>query len=55
MSETVQHSEKFEIVKYYYETRFWSKMRVRRAVTTPKSAPWITADEYKEITGEDYE
>lgn len=51
----MEHSEKFETVKMYYECGFWNKARVRRAVTTPKSAPWITAEEYKEITGEDYE
>ena len=51
----MEHSEHFELVKMYYECSLWSKARVRRAVTTPKSAPWITKAEYKEITGEDYE
>lgn len=51
----MERSEHFEQVKMYYETGMWSKARVRRAVTTPKSAPWITADEYQEITGEVYD
>lgn len=50
-----EHSENFEKVKDYYDRGLWSKARVRRAVTTPKSAPWITAAEYEEITGEVYE
>lgn len=49
-----EHSENFEKVKYYYDNGFWSKARVRRAVTTPKSSPWITAEEYEEITHEVY-
>jgi hypothetical protein len=50
-----EHSENFEKVKYYYDRGLWNKARVRKAVTTPKSAPWITAEEYFEITGEVYE
>lgn len=42
-------SEKFEKVKYYYDNKYWDKNRVRRAVGT-----WITAEEYKQITGENY-
>ena len=49
------HSKNFEKVKNYYDSGLWTKARVRRAVTTPKSVPWITKAEYKEITGEDYE
>lgn len=49
-----EHSEHFEKVKYYYDRGLWNKARVRKAVTTPKSAPWITAEEYFEITGEVY-
>ena len=51
--ETVQevtHSKNFEKVKGYYDSGLWSIERVRAAV-----GKWITAEEYKEITGEDYE
>ena len=44
-------SKKFNLVKKYYEQGLWSKKRVRDAVLKG----WITADEYKEITGEEYE
>ena len=43
-------SKKFKTVKNFYDRGLWSQERVRNAVI--KS--WITADEYKEITGEDY-
>lgn len=43
-------SSKFELVKKYYEQGLWDKSKVRNAVVKG----WITADEYKEITGEDY-
>lgn len=49
------HSKHFEEVKRFYDTGKWSKKRVYNAVTNPKSNPWITADEYEEITGEKYE
>ncbi|MBQ7548063.1 MAG: XkdX family protein [Clostridia bacterium] len=42
---------KFEKVKYYYDHGFWSIDRVRNAVVKG----WITAEQFKEITGEDYE
>ena len=42
-------SKNFEKVKEYYEKGLWSKARVRNAV-----GKWITADEYREITGEEY-
>lgn len=42
-------SKKFEKVKGYYEKELWSKARVRNAV-----GKWITAEEYREITGEEY-
>lgn len=51
---TVKHSKNFEKVKNYYDQGLWSKARVRNAVTNPKSNPWITAEEYEEITGEPY-
>lgn len=36
--------------KKYYDRPLWSKARVHKAV----ECKWITADEYKEITGEEY-
>lgn len=44
-------SPKFEKVKSYYDAGLWSKTRVRNAVVKG----WITPDEYRIITGEDYE
>lgn len=43
-------SRKFEKVKYYYEKRLWTKEQVANAV----KKGWITTDEYRDITGEDY-
>lgn len=43
-------SKKFEQVKNYYNSGLWGEKRVRDAV--PKG--WITAEEYREITGEEY-
>ena len=45
----MEHSEKFELVKSYYEKGLWDKTRVRNAV-----GKWITAEEYEEITGEPF-
>lgn len=45
-----EHSEKFYVVKNYYDTGMWSKKAVRNAV----KKGWITAEEYAEITGEVY-
>ena len=42
-------SEKYELVKGYYDSEMWSKVRVHMAV-----GKWITASEYKLITDEDY-
>ncbi len=42
---------KFEKVKYYHEQGLWDKARVKDAVVKG----WITPEEYKDITGEDYE
>lgn len=42
-------SKNYEIVKDFYDKGLWSKGRVWDAV-----GRWITADEYKLITGEDY-
>lgn len=46
-----EHSEKFELVKGYYESGKWKKKAVRNAVVRA----WITAEEYEEITGEVYD
>lgn len=44
-------SEKFELVKRYYDDGCWDKARVAKAVTKG----WITAEEYDEIVGKDDE
>lgn len=46
-----EHSEKFELVKHYYDTGAWKKKAVKNAV----KKGWITAGEYEEIVGEVYE
>jgi hypothetical protein len=43
-------SKNFEKVKKFYENGIWNKQRVYNAVEK-----WITKEEYKEITGKDYE
>lgn len=45
-----EHSKYYDKVKRYYDLSFWSDERVRNAVTKE----WITASEYKEITGKDF-
>lgn len=47
----MEHSEKFELVKKYYETGQWKNKAVKNAVIKG----WITPEEYLEITGEPYE
>ena len=42
-------SKNYNKVKEYYDRGLWSKTRVRNAV-----GKWISADEYQEITGEEY-
>ena len=44
------HSPKFNKVKGYYDRGLWSKKQVADAVVKR----WITAEEYKEITGDEY-
>ena len=44
-----EHSKNFEKVKNYYDNEIWSEIRVYNAV-----GKWITAEEYKEITGKEY-
>lgn len=41
---------KFEKVKGFYEAELWSLGMVRNAVNR-----WITPDEFREITGKEYE
>ena len=43
-------SEKFEAVKKYYDLGLWSDAKVKMAVVKG----WITAKEYKTITGKKY-
>lgn len=43
-------SRKFEKVRNYYEKNLWTKEQVANAV----KKGWITADEYRDITGDDY-
>jgi hypothetical protein len=43
-------SKKFETVKNYFDKGLWNIDRVKNAVVKN----WITAEEFKEITGEDY-
>ena len=50
-----EHSKMFSQIKKWYDDGMWSKKKVRNAVTNPKSKPYITAEEYEEITGEPYE
>lgn len=44
-----EHSKNYSKVKSYYDNGLWNKNRVYNAV-----GKWITADEYKEITDEEY-
>ena len=46
----MKHSNKFYVVKKYYNLKMWNEDRVRNAVVKN----WITADEFKEIVGVDY-
>ena len=43
-------SKKFQTVKKYFDSGLWDVARVRNAVVKE----WITAEEFKIITGEDY-
>lgn len=45
------HSPKYDKVKYYYDHGLWTIEQVHKAVVKG----WITAEEYKEITGEPYD
>lgn len=43
-------SKNFEKVKSFYAAKLWSFGMVRNAVDR-----WITADEFQEVTGKEYE
>lgn len=43
-------SDKFQLVKDYYDKGLWDIEKVYNAV-----GRWITEDEYQEITGKEYE
>lgn len=45
-----EHSEKYELVKGYYDAGLWKKKAVKNAVIKG----WITAEEYEEIVGEPF-
>ena len=45
----MEHSKNYAMVKDFYDRNLWNIKRVWNAV-----GRWITADEYKEITGQDY-
>lgn len=49
MSDVVEHSKDFDKIKGWYDRGLWKVKHVRAAVGKK-----ITADEFKEITGEDY-
>lgn len=42
---------KFEMVKKFYQKKLWGIGRVRNAV----SAGWITEEQFREITGKEFE
>lgn len=42
---------KFEMVKNFYDNGLWKEKRVRDAV----KKGWISPENFKEITGEDYD
>lgn len=50
-TKTAEHSKKFDTVKGWYDT-YGDSMVVRVRLAVEKG--WITPDEYKKITGEDY-
>ena len=43
-------SVNYEKVKSYYEKGLWDKDRIYKAV-----GRWITSEEYRDITGEEYQ
>ena len=47
----MDHSKHYDLVKNYYKTKLWDETRVINAVIKG----WITVEEFKEITGKDYQ
>jgi len=45
-----EHSKKYNDLAKWYGYKFWDKSKLALAV----KASWITPDEYKEITKEEY-
>ena len=43
----MEHSPKYDLVKYYYDRGLWSAERVKKAV-----GKWITTEEAAEILGD---
>ena len=50
-AQEVQHSPKFEDIKGYHDSGFWNGAMVKNAVKKKR----ITAEEYTEITGKEYQ
>lgn len=50
-AQEVQHSPKFEDIKGYHDSGFWNAAMVKNAVKKKR----ITAEEYMEITGKEYQ
>lgn len=48
----MEHSAKFEKVKYYYDHGLWTIENGRMDAAVVKG--WITEEEYEEITGVPY-
>lgn len=44
------NSKNYSKVKHWYDMKMWNESRVRDAV----EKKWITAAEFKEITGKEY-
>lgn len=53
-AKVVEHSPNYKKVKRFYDRKLWSKRKVKDAVTHPEGNPWITEEEYTEITGDPY-
>ena len=47
----MEHSDKFEEIKSFYKKKLWPVSAVKMAVRKKL----ITADEFKEITGKEYQ
>lgn len=49
----MKHSKNFSKVKLYYDSKRWTIEMVWNATKNPKSNPWITVEEFTEITGQE--